>query len=317
MDKMMDSPWVLRLTSLALAILLFFSVRSEINSNERLTVNMQEDVIRDVPVEVYYDTDNLIVTGIPAVVDVRIKGPAQDVLKVKASRDFKVFMDLNRLLIGEHKVKLKYENISRKLDVELDPDTVDIVIEERVTKEFKVEAEMNRQTIAEGFVLKGLAVTPPNVFITGAKSAIDNISYVKATVAGDNSKENFMQNADVRVLDKELNKLDVEVNPKTVKVDIEIGEYSRDIPIALVQKGKVKAGIQIDDMKAEQRFITVYGTKSIVDAITTIEVPVDISKFTESKTYSVPAVKPEGVSKLGTDAIKVKVQISKTTEETE
>ena len=317
MDKMMDSPWVLRLTSLALAILLFFSVRSEINSNERLTVNMQEDVIRDVPVEVYYDTDNLIVTGIPAVVDVRIKGPAQDVLKVKASRDFKVFMDLNRLLIGEHKVKLKYENISRKLDVELDPDTVDIVIEERVTKEFKVEAEMNRQTIAEGFVLKGLAVTPPNVFITGAKSVIDNISYVKATVAGDNSKENFMQNADVRVLDKELNKLDVEVNPKTVKVDIEIGEYSRDIPIALVQIGKVKAGIQIDDMKAEQRFITVYGTKSIVDAITTIEVPVDISKFTESKTYSVPAVKPEGVSKLGTDAIKVKVQISKTTEETE
>ena len=80
MDKMMDSPWVLRLTSLALAILLFFSVRSEINSNERLTVNMQEDVIRDVPVEVYYDTDNLIVTGIPAVVDVRIKGPSHVVL---------------------------------------------------------------------------------------------------------------------------------------------------------------------------------------------------------------------------------------------
>ncbi|WP_036146395.1 YbbR-like domain-containing protein [Lysinibacillus sp. BF-4] len=317
MDKMIDSPWVLRITSLALAILLFFSVRSEINSSERLAVNEQEDVIRDVPVEVYYDTDNLIVTGIPSVVDVRIKGPTQDVLKVKASRDFKVFIDLNRLLIGEHKVKLQYENISRKLDVELDPDTVDIKIEERVTKEFKVEAEMNRQTIAEGFVLKGLNVTPPNVFITGAKSAIDSISYVKATVAGDNSKESFTQNADVRVLDKELNKLDVEVNPKTVKVDIDISEYSRDVPITLTQKGKPKSGLQIDDMKAEQRFITVYGTKSIVDAITTIEVPVDVAKFTESKTYNVPITKPEGISKLGADAIKVKVQISKTAEETE
>lgn len=317
MDKMIDSPWVLRITSLALAILLFFSVRSEINSNERLAVNEQEDVIRDVPVEVYYDTDNLIVTGIPSVVDVRIKGPMQDVLKVKASRDFKVFIDLNRLLIGEHKVKLQYENISRKLDVELDPATVDIKIEERVTKEFKVEAEMNRQTIAEGFVLKGLNVTPPNVFITGAKSAIDSISYVKATVAGDNSKEHFTQNADVRVLDKELNKLDVEVNPKTVKVDIDISEYSRDVPITLTQKGKPKSGLQIDDMKAEQRFITVYGTKSIVDAITTIEVPVDVAKFTESKTYNVPITKPEGISKLGADAIKVKVQISKTAEETE
>ncbi len=311
MDKMIDSPWVLRITSLALAILLFFSVRSEINSNERLTVNEQEDVIRDVPVEVYYDKDNVIVTGIPSVVDVRIKGPTQDVLKVKASRDFKVFMDLNRLLIGEHTVKLQYENISRKLDVELDPGTADIVIEERVTKEFKVEAEMNRQTIAEGYVLKGLTVEPANVFITGAKSAIDSISYVKATVAGDASKENFTQDADVRVLDKELNKLDVEVNPKTVNVAIEISEYSRDIPINLIQKGKVKADLQLDEIKAEQRFITVYGAKSIVDAITTIDVNVDVSKFIESKTYTVPVAKPEGVSKLGTEAIKVKVQISK------
>ncbi|WP_108307975.1 CdaR family protein [Metalysinibacillus jejuensis] len=311
MDKMIDSPWVLRITSLALAILLFFSVRSEINSNERLTVNEQEDVIRDVPVEVYYDKDNVIVAGIPSVVDVRIKGPTQDVLKVKASRDFKVFMDLNRLLIGEHTVKLQYENISRKLDVELDPGTADIVIEERVTKEFKVEAEMNRQTIAEGYVLKGLTVEPANVFITGAKSAIDSISYVKATVAGDASKENFTQDADVRVLDKELNKLDVEVNPKTVNVAIEISEYSRDIPINLIQKGKVKADLQLDEIKAEQRFITVYGAKSIVDAITTIDVSVDVSKFIESKTYTVPVAKPEGVSKLGTEAIKVKVQISK------
>lgn len=311
MDKMIDSPWVLRIISLALAILLFFSVRSEINSNERLTVNEQEDVIRDVPVEVYYDKDNVIVTGIPSVVDVRIKGPTQDVLKVKASRDFKVFMDLNRLLIGEHTVKLQYENISRKLDVELDPGTADIVIEERVTKEFKVEAEMNRQTIAEGYVLKGLTVEPANVFITGAKSAIDSISYVKATVAGDASKENFTQDADVRVLDKELNKLDVEVNPKTVNVVIEISEYSRDIPINLIQKGKVKADLQLDEIKAEQRFITVYGAKSIVDAITTIDVSVDVSKFIESKTYTVPVAKPEGVSKLGTEAIKVKVQISK------
>lgn len=311
MDKMIDSPWVLRITSLALAILLFFSVRSEINSNERLTVNEQEDVIRDVPVEVYYYKDNVIVTGIPSVVDVRIKGPTQDVLKVKASRDFKVFMDLNRLLIGEHTVKLQYENISRKLDVELDPGTADIVIEERVTKEFKVEAEMNRQTIAEGYVLKGLTVEPANVFITGAKSAIDSISYVKATVAGDASKENFTQDADVRVLDKELNKLDVEVNPKTVNVAIEISEYSRDIPINLIQKGKVKADLQLDEIKAEQRFITVYGAKSIVDAITTIDVSVDVSKFIESKTYTVPVAKPEGVSKLGTEAIKVKVQISK------
>ena len=62
------------------------------------------DIITQVPLEVYYDTENLIVTGLPKTVDVTIEGPRQIVLKAKLTKDFKVFVDLNALLIGEHRV---------------------------------------------------------------------------------------------------------------------------------------------------------------------------------------------------------------------
>ena len=75
MDKFIDSPWFLRLTALFLAIMLFLTVKSEDQSN-RNTVGDVFDLIQDVPVEVYYDTENLVVTGVPDMVNMTIEGPA-------------------------------------------------------------------------------------------------------------------------------------------------------------------------------------------------------------------------------------------------
>ena len=87
MDKMMDSPWVLRIIALFLAFC-FFSVRTELSPLNKATSNEQTDVIRDVPVDVYYDNENLIVTGLPETVDVTIEGPMALVLKAKGAKDF-------------------------------------------------------------------------------------------------------------------------------------------------------------------------------------------------------------------------------------
>ena len=53
MDKMMDSPWVLRIVALILALLLFFSVRAELSPSNKTIMSEQTAVIRDVPVDVF------------------------------------------------------------------------------------------------------------------------------------------------------------------------------------------------------------------------------------------------------------------------
>ncbi len=316
MDKMMDSPWVLRIIALFLAFLLFFSVRTELSPISKTTTNEQTDVIRDVPVDVYYDNENLIVSGLPETVDVTIEGPMPLVLKAKAAKDFSIFVDLSNLLIGEHDVKLKYENISDKLKVTLDPATVHVNIEEKVTQEFRVDPEMNKRLIQEGYILKDMTANPPTVYVTGAKSAIESISYVKATVTGEQGlTQSFSQEAAVKVLDRDLNKLDVTIEPETVKVQVDIGEYSREIPVVLRETGQAAEDITINSLTFTPKMIKVFGRKSIIDGLTEIPITVDLSKITESKTYEFDVKLPDGVTKISDKKIKVKADITKVEKE--
>ena len=75
MDKLMDSPWFLRITALPLAMPLFLSAKSGDESLNAANSGNMTDIIRDIPVEVYYDDDNLVVTGVPETVDMTIEGP--------------------------------------------------------------------------------------------------------------------------------------------------------------------------------------------------------------------------------------------------
>ena len=122
MDKMIDNPWFLRMVAFALAMLLFFTVKSGIeNENLNNTGGTTIDALRNVPVEAYYDENNLVVTGIPETVTVNIEGPSSLILSTKAMNDYKVFVDLRELPIGEHRVAISHENLPEKLNVTIDP----------------------------------------------------------------------------------------------------------------------------------------------------------------------------------------------------
>ncbi|GLC89712.1 CdaR family protein [Lysinibacillus piscis] len=317
MDKMMDSHWILRIVALALACLLFFTVHNELASSSKTTNNQQTEVIRDVPVDVFYDDKNLIVTGIPKTVDVTLTGPMALVLNAKSIRDFTIFVDLSNLILGEHNVRLKYENISDKIQVTLDPAVVTVNIEEKVTQEFRVDPEMNRRLIEDGYILKGMTATPTTVYVTGAKSAIENISYVKATVTGEKGlKEPFSQEATVKVLDRDLNKLDVTIEPESVKVLTDIVEYSKELPVVLNEVGKAVDGVTINQLSLKATKIKVYGKPSIIDNLKEIVVDVDLSKLTEAKTYEYDVPLPEGATKMSEKKVKIEVDLTKKEQET-
>lgn len=316
MDKMIDSPWVLRIVAFFLACLLFFSVRTELSANNTTSpANEQVEEIRNVPVEAFYDNEILIVTGLPKTVNVTIKGPMPIVLKTIAAKDFSVFVDLNNLVLGEHKVKLKVENISDKLEVTLDPSSVDVTIEEKITDEFRVDPDMNYSLIDEGYLLKGMTADPATVFVTGAKSVIESISYVKATVTGEKGlKESFSQEATVKVLDRDLNKLDVVIEPGSVNVQVDIAEYSKELPLTITQTGTAPEDVTINELTTDVKTVKVFGKKSIIDVLSEITVEVDLTKITEAKTYEFEVKLPEGVTKVSEQKIKIKADITKVEE---
>lgn len=186
MDKLIDSPWFVRITALALTLLIFFTVKSETSTdnNTTTTSDRQSEIIHDVPVKVLYDNENLIVSGVPQTVDVSIEGPYALVLSKKAIKDYQVYLDLSKATIGKHKVKFKYKGFSDKLKVRVEPATVNVSIEEKVTRTFKVDPEFNESQLTSNYFIKSMYANPNEVTVTGAKSVVDSIVYVKAMLSG-------------------------------------------------------------------------------------------------------------------------------------
>ena len=144
------------------------------------------DIIRDIPVEVIYDNENLVVTGVPETVNITVEGPTNLVQTTKLLKDFTLWVDLRTFddwvnIMSE----FKDENISDKLEVRIDPSSIDVVIEEKITQSFRVDPEFNERLLAEDFYVADMEVEPSTIEVTGAKSVIEAISFVKATVTAD------------------------------------------------------------------------------------------------------------------------------------
>ena len=316
MDKMMDSPWFLRITALLLAMLLFLTIKSDEENLNAATNGNMTDIIRDVPVEVYYDDKNLVVTGVPETVDMTIKGPTSLVQSAKQLQDFTVFVDLRTLNMDEHNVMLQVENVSEKLEVTLDPSYIEVNIEEKITREMRVDAEFNERLLAENFIVTGMKTDPERVLITGARSVIESISFVKATVGGEPGlNKTFTQEASVKVLDKDLSKLNVTIEPAQVDVTIAMEEYSREVPIDLRQIGPPKEGVVINEVTPSFGYVRVYGNRAVVDALESIKVDVDVSKLEESKELTLKIPVPKGASRVSESQLEVLVDVTPAPEE--
>lgn len=315
MDKLMDNPWFIKIIALLLALLLYSSV-PHTNGSKITDVNVPAEqtteTIANIPVKVYYDTDNLIVTGIPNTVDMTLKGPVTLVQSAKALKNFEVYVDLTHAKIGNQTVRLKVKNLSDKLQATIAPEYADVSIQEKVTKEFRVDAEYNSNLVDDGYTAGQPVVEPNMVKITGAKNVIDKITYVKATVdLKDHINNTVTKDAQVSVLDRDLNKLDVMVNPQKVKVTIPVKNTSKLVPINIVQKGTPPSGVSIDSITLDNTEATITGSEDLLKATDHVRVEVDVSKITDNTTLTLPVIVPYGISSVTPQLAKATVVVKK------
>lgn len=311
MDKLMNTKWFMKVVSLLLAGLLYASVNFD---EQAMTVrdsgaaDSRTEIIEDVPVNVYYDTENLYVSGVPETIDVTVSGPANIVQSTRQLKDFEVFIDLSTAEIGAQRVEIQVRDISEKLSVTKSPAYADVDVQERVTEEFTVRAEFNRSMIEEGYRAGEPEISEPTVQVTGAKNVIDQIEFVVASVNSNSPVDETVQReATISVLDANLNKLDVLVEPEIVNVTIPVERIEKTVDISLVQAGSVQENVTINSVTSEVDEITLFGPQEVLDKIESVEVPLDISTIEGGTELTVPIELPEGV--LGADPEEIVVVV--------
>jgi YbbR domain-containing protein len=320
MDKFFESRWFMRIVGLLLAFVLYASVNFDemaIQRSESSNPQANTETIQNIPVEVFYDSENLFVSGVPETVNVELDGPKNLVTSAKQRRDFHVYADLNELGIGDHQVQLKVEGISDKLQVKLNPSFANVSIQEKVTEEFSVEPEFNEAFLAEGFEVESVTAEPKQVEITGAKDIIEQIAYVVATPAVDSGIEGTLtREARVQVLDRDYNKLDVAIDPETVDVTIEVVNPSKEVTVAVNQKGKLPEGFELESITVQPKSVTVFGRDALLQSINELTAEVDLSDVKKDTTIKVPLTLPEGVNKTTPGEVEVKIDLKEVEKKT-
>jgi len=318
MDKWMDNPWFIKVVALVLAVLLFGSVPKN-DPDKPGDVNVPSDekveTIEEVPVKRIYDTDTLVVSGVPETVSVTLQGPKNLVQQAKTLRNFEVFVDLTDAEIGNQRVPITIKDVSDRLTVTIEPGYANVSIQEKVTKEFSVEAEFNGNIVEEGFIAEKPSVKPNKVQITGAKDVIDRITYVKATVNSSGKvSDTITREASILALDKDMNKLDVVVEPEVVEVTIPIKSSSKKVPIDIVRKGTPPSGVTIDSITLETKEAEIIADPGVLEKFDRVRVEVDLSKIEEDTDITLPVIIGEGIVRVSPETVKVAVKVTKASE---
>ncbi|MBT2687667.1 YbbR-like domain-containing protein [Bacillus sp. ISL-47] len=314
-DKLVDTRWFMKVVALILALFLFDSVYDADKELKDVNVPGEKDseVIADVPVKSYYDTENLVVTGIPDTVDLTITGPKSHLQPAKTQRNFEVYVDLSDAEVGNERVEIKIRDISDKLKVTIEPQYANVTIHEKVTQEFRVEAEFNKSLLGEGYTSEAAAAEPNTVKITGSKEVINRISFVKATLDLKGPiTETITEEATVRVLDREMNKLDVIVEPQVIRVTVPVRQLSKTVPITIVRKGNLQNGVTINSIELDVKEAAITGREDVLNETESVRVEVDVSRIQEDTVLTVPVIIPDGLSGSDPKTVKANVDVSVT-----
>lgn len=319
LNEFTDNRIFMKLVALVLALLLFGSVYDPNMGSNSVNVPGDEQTvtITDIPVKSYYDTDNLVVTGVPAKVDVTLEGPTPNLQAAKAQKDFEVFVDLTDARVGKQRIRLQIRDLSDKLTATIDPAYVEVNVQEKVTKEFTIGVEFDEKTLAKDFEAGTPVVEPNKVKISGGKQTMEQISYVKAIVKVDEPVDKTINvAAPITVLDKNLNKLNVKLEKEVVKVTIPVTRARKTVPISIVEMGTLPAGVKINSITLDTNQAAIKGSEDILNKTENVRVEVDVSTILKDTELTLPVIISDGITEVNPKTVKATVKVTVDSEET-
>jgi YbbR domain-containing protein len=201
---------LLKLISVVIALFLWYSLSIE---------EQRSRTLENVLLKVLNTRAETVITQAPLkVVDLRLRGPRGVVMGLEPEA-VSVIVDASALAPGNHTIWLGPDNIRVPASVEvlrIDPPSLPVVIERKVTRRVSVKAEVDPASIPPNRMVVNETVNPPEVQITGPASKVEALAEVPTEpirLAEANSEVTAM--ARIRLTDQAS-----AVTPDTVTVSI-------------------------------------------------------------------------------------------------
>ena len=263
---MLENKLSVSIVALLLALFMFVNANNVFEDmnlfNDEGENQENTEFIEGVPVEVLYDEESYYVSGVPQEVTVELGGANSNVKRLQATRNFEVVLDLRNREPGEYEVFFTVNGLPENVSGTVQPETANVTIQNLVTQTFEVQAEVSEGRVGSSYQLDSVNVEPSTVTVSGGESTMNRIQYVRAMMT-DTSRitEERAEEAEVSAFDAQYNKLDVEIEPSTVRIEIDVNELSKEVPVYQETTGEVADGNRLSDVELNHDTIEIYGDR--------------------------------------------------------
>ena len=313
LERILNRPIVLLYVSLLCAIAVFYLTDSKVIS----LVDNEAEIITGQKVNIIYNEENYVVEGVPETVDITLIGSKSNLYLAKQIGDHEVVLDLTNYDPGTYKVKLKYNHSMNNVSYKLDPGTVSIKISEKESEIFNLSYDLvNVNKLDKKLNISSVKLDKSEVIVKGSRETLDTISNVKALVdveaAGLTNKGEYeVDSIKLVAYDHNGNKVNnVEMVPNNISAKVKVESYSVELPVKVVTTGNITTGYALNSINSSVTKVTVYGDQSVLDSLTSIEAPIDITGLSTDKTFSgVTLTKPAGVRYMSETTTSVTVTL--------
>ncbi|HJG32861.1 MAG TPA: hypothetical protein K8V97_03980 [Jeotgalicoccus aerolatus] len=299
---MLENKLSVSIVALLLALFMFVNANNVFEDmnlfNDEGENQENTEFIEGVPVEVLYDEESYYVSGVPQEVTVELGGANSNVKRLQATRNFEVVLDLRNREPGEYEVFFTVNGLPENVSGTVQPETANVTIQNLVTQTFEVQAEVSEGRVGSSYQLDSVNVEPSTVTVSGGESTMNRIQYVRAMMT-DTSRitEERVEEAEVSAFDAQYNKLDVEIEPSTVRIEIDVNELSKEVPVYQETTGEVADGNRLSDVELNHDTIEIYGDRETLSSISSVTAEVDVGGMSSSGKKDVRLELPENVTK--------------------
>ncbi|AND72683.1 MULTISPECIES: YbbR-like domain-containing protein [Enterococcus] len=297
--------------ALLFSIILYFNANGQTMQNTLSGNESYSQTASDVSIQLLYDTDKYYIHGYENTTTVKLASANRIQLMAEANEDtrtFRVTADLAHLGEGTHEVPLKIKNLSSAVTAKLQPETITVTIEKKVTKDFEVKAILPTETTPSGYNLTETTVDPTKVTITTGDKTLAEIHQVVAKVNPSMiTDDGVNSNVSVQALNSAGEPLSIVSDPVQVNVTSDAIKPKKRVSLYGIQQGTKGEGIKNYNFKFSELEAEVTGTTEQLAQIgDSIAVPIDISGITHRTTRTIQIPVEQGMS-VSPKSVKVEI----------
>lgn len=278
----------------------------------------EESIFQPVSLEVIGQAPDLIlVEDLPDEAHLTLRAPRSIWTQLNNNPNLvSAWVDLSGLEAGTHDVPVRRSvEIDPVRVLRVDPETVEVVLESRITQQFPVQIVINGDPAA-GHRPSAPSVEPADVTITGPESVVSRVANVRATLDITGATESSKHIVPLEALDQNGDPVSgLTISPRVVTLSQPIileGGF-KTVVVRVITEGQPAEGYRLTNISASPPTVTVFSNdQELVNQMPGYveTTPLRLTGLEEDADFRLDLALPEGVELVGEQSVLVQVSIA-------